>query len=115
MRSRMGRCMSEISKRWVGPALVAMALVVLTTGALLAIYLAWQSEHLIFGYLIPITFVAGGYGSVPAVVTPIPPDLRAAHFFYPPHFSIFISDSPPVAPLRFFSLLVLATSQVIRA
>src|SRR5258708_37136407 len=96
MRSRMGRCMSEISKRWVGPALVAMALVVLTTGALLAIYLAWQSEHLIFGYLIPITFVAVRYGSVPAVRTTTPRQLCAAPFFFPPHLSLYLSGPLPV-------------------
>jgi len=42
--------MSKISKHWVGPVLVAAALVALTTGILLAVYLAWQPEHLIFGY-----------------------------------------------------------------
>jgi hypothetical protein len=105
--------MSEISKRWIGPVLVATTLVALTTGILLAIYLAWQGEHLIFGYLIPITFVAVRYGSVPAIATTIVSDLCAAYFLYPPDFSIYIADPLQVAELSFFSLLVLATSQFI--
>src|SRR6266481_2098031 len=109
----MGVAMSKISRRWVGPAVVAVALVAFTTGILLAVYLAWQSEHLIFGYLIPITFVAVRYGSVPAIVTAIASDLCAAYFLYPPDFSIYIADPLQVAELSFFSLLVLATSQFI--
>jgi K+-sensing histidine kinase KdpD len=105
--------MSKFSKSWIGPGLVAVALVALTTGILLAIYLAWQPEHLIFGYLIPITFVAVRYGSVPAIVTTIASDLCAAYFLYPPDFSIYIADPLQVAELSFFSLLVLATSQFI--
>ena len=105
--------MSKISKRLVGPVLVAVALVALTTGILLAIYLAWQPGHLIFGYLIPITFVAVRYGSVPAIVTAIVSDLCAAYFLYPPDYSLYIADPLQVAELSFFSLLVLATSQFI--
>ena len=105
--------MSEISKRWVGPVLVSAALVALTTGILLSIYLALQSEHLIFGYLIPITIVAVRYGSVPAIVTAVVSDLCAAFFLYPPDFSIYIADPLQMAELTFFSLLVLATSQFV--
>jgi K+-sensing histidine kinase KdpD len=105
--------MSEISRRWVGPVLVATTLVALTTAVLLAIYLALQAEHLIFGYLIPTTFVAVRYGSVPAIVTAVASDLCAAYFLYPPDFSIYIADPLQVAELSFFSLMVLAISQFI--
>jgi K+-sensing histidine kinase KdpD len=105
--------MSEISKRWVGPVLVAAALVALTTGILLSIYLALQPQHLIFGYLIPITFVAVRYGSWPAIMTAAASDFCAAYFLYPPDFSIYISDPLQMAELSFFSVLVLATSQFI--
>jgi K+-sensing histidine kinase KdpD len=105
--------MSEISKRWVGPVLVPAVLVALTTGVLLAVYLALQSEHLIFGYLIPVTFVAVRYGSVPAIVTAVASDVCAAYFLYPPDFSFYITDPLQVAELSFFSILVLATSQFI--
>ena len=105
--------MAEISKRWVGPVLVATVLVALTTGMLLAIYLVWQAGHLIFGYLIPITFVAVRYGSAPAIITAIASDLCAAYFLYPPDFSIYISDPLQIAEISFFSVLVVATSQFI--
>jgi K+-sensing histidine kinase KdpD len=105
--------MAEISRRWVGPFLVAAALVALTTAILLAMYLALQAEHLIYGYLIPTTFVAVRYGSVPAIVTAVVSDVCAAYFLYPPDFSIYIADPLQVAELSFFSLLVLPTSQFI--
>jgi two-component system sensor histidine kinase KdpD len=105
--------MSEISKRWVGPVLVAATLVALTTGILLSVYLALQPQHLIFGYLIPITIVAVRYGSGPAIMTAIASDICAAYFLYPPDFSIYIADPLQMAELSFFSLLVLATSQFI--
>jgi two-component system sensor histidine kinase KdpD len=105
--------MAEISKRWVGPVLVATVLVAITTGILLAMYLWWQAGHLIFGYLIPITFVAVRYGSAPAIVTAIASDLCAAYFLYPPDFSLYISDPLQIAELSFFSVLVVATSQFI--
>jgi K+-sensing histidine kinase KdpD len=105
--------MAEISRRWVGPFVVGAFLVALTTGVLLAMYLEFQSEHLIFGYLIPTTFVAVRYGSLPAIVTAVVSDLCAAYFLYPPDFSLYIADPLQVAELSFFSLLVLATSQFI--
>jgi two-component system sensor histidine kinase KdpD len=105
--------MSEISKRWVGPVLVAAALVALTTGILLSVYLALQPQHLIFGYLIPITFVAVRYGSWPAIMTAVASDVCSAYFLYPPDFSIYIADPLQMAELSFFSVLVLATSQFI--
>jgi K+-sensing histidine kinase KdpD len=105
--------MAEISKRWVGPVLVAAVMVALTTVILLAIYLALQPEHLIFGYLIPTTFVAVRYGSVPAIVTAVVSDFCAAYFLYPPDFSLYIADPLQVAELSFFSLMVLAISQFI--
>jgi K+-sensing histidine kinase KdpD len=105
--------MSEISKRWVWPGLTATALVVVTTAILLAIYLASQQQHLIFGYFIPTIFVAVRYGSMPAIVTAIACDLCAAYFLYPPDFSFVISDPLQIAELSFFSILILAATQFI--
>jgi K+-sensing histidine kinase KdpD len=105
--------MSEISGRWIAPVLVATALVAFTTGLLLAAYLTLQSEHLIFGYLIPITVMAVRYGSAPAIATAIASDLCAAYFLYPPDFSLYIADPLQIAELSFFSLLVVAASQFI--
>jgi K+-sensing histidine kinase KdpD len=105
--------MFEISKRWVEPILIATLLVALTTAILFALYLELQAEHLIFGYLIPTTFVAFRYGSAPALVTAIVSDLCTAYFLYPPDFSLYIDNPLQVAELTFFSLLVLAISQFI--
>jgi K+-sensing histidine kinase KdpD len=105
--------MSEASKRWVWPSLTATALVAVTTAILLAIYLASQQQHLIFGYFIPTIFVAVRYGSVPAIITAIACDLCAAYFLYPPDFSFVISDPLQIAELTFFSILILPATQFI--
>jgi two-component system sensor histidine kinase KdpD len=104
---------SEVSKRWLWPGLTATALVALATAILLAVYLAWQGQHLIFGYLIPMVIVAARYGSIPALLTAIACDLCAAYFLYPPDFSFYISDPLQIAELSFFSLLALAISQFV--
>jgi K+-sensing histidine kinase KdpD len=105
--------MSEMSKQWIGPGLTATALVAVTTAILLAVYLASQQEHLIFGYFIPTAFVAVRYGSIPAIITAIACDLCAAYFLYPPDFSFAISSPLQVAELSFFSVLALATCQFV--
>jgi K+-sensing histidine kinase KdpD len=105
--------MREITRYWVGPGLIAVALVTFTTAVLLAVFLIWRGEHLIFGYLIPVTLVAFRYGSVPAILTLIASDVCTAYFLYPPDFSIYIADPLQVAELSFFSLLVLAIGQFI--
>jgi K+-sensing histidine kinase KdpD len=105
--------MGEFCKRWMGPFMIAGTMVAATTGLLLAVYLATQSGHLIFGYLVPITFVAVRYGSWPAIITAVVSDLCAAYYLYPPDYSIYISDPLQIAELTFFSLLVLATCQFI--
>ncbi len=105
--------MREVTRYWVGPGLIAAGLVTFTTAVLLAVFLIWRGEHLIFGYLIPITLVAVRYGSVPAILTLVASDLCAAYFLYPPDFSIYIADPLQVAELSFFSLLVLAIGQFI--
>jgi K+-sensing histidine kinase KdpD len=104
---------SEICRRWIGPLSIAALLVGVTTALLLTIYLRSQSEHLIFGYFVPITFVAFRYGSLPAILTAVASDICAAYYLYPPDFSIYISDRLQVAELSFFSLLVLAICQFI--
>jgi two-component system sensor histidine kinase KdpD len=105
--------MSETVARWATPLLVAIALVALTTAILLAIYLLLQPEHLVFGYLIPITAVAARYGSLPAIATAVASDICAAYFLYPPDFSIYVTDPLQMAELMFFAVLVLPVSQFI--
>jgi two-component system, OmpR family, sensor histidine kinase KdpD len=105
--------MSETVTRWATPLLVAFALVALTTAILLAIYLLLQPEHLVFGYLIPITAVAARYGSLPAIATAVASDICAAYFLYPPDFSIYVTDPLQMAELMFFAVLVLPVSQFI--
>lgn len=110
---KSGLSRSEICRRWLGQIGLATSLVAVTTGLLLQIYLRTQSEHLIFGYFLPISFVAARHGSLMAILTAVASDLCAAYYLYPPDFSIYIDDPLQVAELTFFSLLVLATCQFI--
>jgi len=105
--------MSESVARRATPFLVATALVASTTAILLSIYLLLHPEHLVFGYLIPITAVAARYGSLPAIATAVASDICAAYFLYPPDFSIYVTDPLQVAELIFFAVLVLPASQFI--
>ncbi len=99
--------------RWAGPVAVSFGAVALSTAVLLGLYLASAPEHLIFGYLVPISFIALRYGSVPAVLTVIASTFCAAFFLYPPDFDIRIAQPLHMAELAFFLLLALASSQFI--
>src|SRR5262249_36404784 len=101
--------MSEVSKpRWARSIAASVAVVVITTAVLLLMEIELKSQHLIFGYLIPTTFIAVRYGSLPAVMTSIASGLAAAYFLYPPDFSFAVADPLQVAELSFYSLLALA-------
>ena len=99
--------------RWASPIAASVSAVALTTAVLVGLYLAASPEHLIFGYLIPTSFIAVRYGSIPAVVTVLACTVCAAFFLYPPDFDIRIAQPLHMAELAFFLLLSLATSQFI--
>lgn len=99
--------------RWFSPVAVSLFVVTLTTAVLLGLYFAFAPEHLIFGYLVPTSYIALRYGSVPSIITAIASSFCAAFFLYPPDFDIRIAQPLQVAELAFFLLLTLSTSQFI--
>jgi K+-sensing histidine kinase KdpD len=99
--------------RWIGSIATAAIAVALTTAVLLGLYLVSAPEHLIFGYLVPTSFIALRYGSVAAIITALACTVCAAFFLYPPDFDIRIAQPLHMAELAFFLLLTLATSQFI--
>ena len=98
---------------WAAPVLVPLVLLSITTGVLFVLDALLDPEHLIFGYLVPTTLIAIGYGSTAAMLTTIGGVLLATYFLYEPTFSFFIRDPLHVAELVFFTLLALAASQVV--
>jgi two-component system sensor histidine kinase KdpD len=100
-------------RRQLWPIAVSILIVVLATAIIKLVDAAVEPEHLIFGYLIPTSFVAVRYGSIPAMVTSVAGSLCAAYFLYPPKFSIYMGTPLHVVELGFFLLLALATTQFI--
>lgn len=99
--------------RRVTPILVPLVLLAATTGVLYVLDIFLDPEHLIFGYLVPTTLIAIGYGSTAAMLTSIAGVILASLFLYQPTFSIFVMNPLHAAELVFFSLLALAASQVV--
>lgn len=106
---------TTVSKRLsrAAPILVPLVLLAITTGTLRVLNIFLDPEHLIFGYLMPTTLIAIGYGSTAAMLTSIGGVILAAYFLYSPTFSFFIRNPLHIAELAFFTLLALAASQVV--
>ena len=98
---------------WAAPVLVPLVLLAITTGVLFLLDALLDPEHLIFGYLVPTTLIAIGYGSTAAMLTTIGGVILATYFLYEPTFSFFIKEPLHIAELAFFTLLALAASQVV--
>ena len=98
---------------WATPILVALAAVLLTTFALLAIDTHLGPDHLVIGYLLPTVIIAMHYGSTLAVVTSFACGLAAAYFFFPPKLSFYVSDPINLAELGFFLLLAVIASKAV--
>src|SRR5262249_12966822 len=96
--------------RQFAPAAASALLVAATTLVLWAIHAELRPEHLIFGYLMPTTFIAVRYGSMTAMLASIACSLCAAFFLYPPQFSFYIADPLNIIELGLFLMLCLATT-----
>ena len=103
----------RFSRRNALSAAASIAVVAVSTAVIRIIDAAFEPQHLIFGYLIPTTFIAFRFGSVPAMLTAMASSICAAFILYPPKFSIYISNPLHVAELMFFFVLSIATTQFI--
>ena len=99
--------------RWLIPVSASLGSVALATAALRAFEVMVAPDHLIFGYLVPVSFIAIRFGSVPAMLTSIVSIIGAAIFLYPPYFAIYVANPLHIAELVFFCLLALAASQIV--
>jgi K+-sensing histidine kinase KdpD len=101
------------ARQWVVPVAISMVMVAIITVILWVVDTKLGTDHLIFIYFVPTTFIAIRYGSVSAMSTVIVSDLAAAYFLYPPKLSMLIANPLDVAELAFFTMLALLASQVV--
>jgi glycine C-acetyltransferase len=83
----------------------SLNLVTMATAALLAVDVAFDIPHLIWGYLLPIMFVAVKFGRVPAMMTLGVSALCSVFFLYEPVYSLSIEDPQDVAEFAGFCSL----------
>lgn len=83
----------------------SLNLVALATAALLAIDVTFDIPHLIWGYLLPILFVASRFGRTPALITLAVSALCSVFFLYEPVYSLTIDDPQDVAEFVGFCAL----------
>jgi K+-sensing histidine kinase KdpD len=101
-----------LSLEFAAPIAGSLGAVTLTTAILLILDARLDAEHLVIGYLVPITLIAIQYGSTVALLTSAVSSVAAAYFLFPPKFSIFIASPLHVAELGFFMLLAVIASKI---
>jgi K+-sensing histidine kinase KdpD len=97
----------------IGPVVICLAAVLLTSLGLVTIDSYLPNEHLMLGYLLPTIFVAIYFGSTVAVLTSFAGGFAAAYFLLPPKFSFYIADPVHVAELGFTVLLAVIASKAV--
>ncbi len=98
---------------FIGPVVVSFAAVLVTTLALLTAETHLEAEHLVIGFLLPITLIAIQYGSSLAFLTSLASALAAAYFLFPPKFSLYIANPLHVAELVLFTVIALIASKIV--
>jgi K+-sensing histidine kinase KdpD len=96
----------------LGPVVICLAAVLLTTLVLSTIDSFVPTEHLMLGYLLPIVFVAIYLGSTLAVLTAFASGLAAAYFLLPPKFSFYVNDPVHIVELGFNPVLAVTASRL---
>ena len=99
----------------IGPVVICLAAVLVTTSILVTIDGYLPNEHLMLGYLLPTIFVAIYFGSTIAVLTSCAGGLAAAYFLLPPRFSFYVADPIHIAELGFTVMLAVIASKVVGA
>jgi K+-sensing histidine kinase KdpD len=104
---------SAVVLKSIGPVVICLGAILLTTLALLAIDSYLPTEHLMLGYLLPTIFVAIYFGSTIAVLTSVASGLAAAYFLLSPRFSFYVADPVDIAELGFTIMLAVIASKVV--
>jgi K+-sensing histidine kinase KdpD len=99
--------------RRVGPVIASFITLALVTAVLVLSATVFAVDHLIFGYLVPISFIAIRYGSASGMLASLVSAFAAAFLLYPPILAITIANPLHLGELTFFCLLAMATSQIV--
>jgi hypothetical protein len=97
----------------IAPVVVSFAAVLVTTLVLLPADSHLEAEHLVIGYLLPVTLVAIQFGSSFAFLTSLASVLAASYFLFPPKFSLYIANPLHVAELVLFAVIALIASKIV--
>ena len=104
---------ASLKRQQIEKIAISFGLIAATTTILLGFDFALEPQHLIFGYLVPVAYIAIRYGSAAAMASLVVSNVFAAYFLYPPRFSLYIANPLHVAELSFFFLVAVAASQFI--
>jgi two-component system sensor histidine kinase KdpD len=104
--------LSARSSSAIRPVVVSLISVALTTAALWAADAGAASDHLIIGYLFPVTLIAMYYGSMFGLFAALIGGGAAVYFLLQPQYSFQVSDPRHVAEVGFFLVLALIGSKV---
>jgi 8-amino-7-oxononanoate synthase len=83
----------------------SLNLVALATACLIAVDVHYDIPYLVFGYLLPILFVARKFGSMPALISTATSIACSAFFLFEPVFSLYVQDPKDVAELVIFAII----------
>ena len=98
---------------FIEPVVLSFGAVLLTTIVLLMLSSKLEGQHLVIGYLLPMTLIAMQYGSTFALLTSFTSAIAAAYFLFPPKFSLYVTNPLHLAELGFFILLAVIASKVV--
>ena len=103
---------SSLDPRWRGLR-AALGLVAVTTVILSVMDLSLDVSHVVFGYLLPVLYVAVKFGRAPALLTAAASGLCAATFLYEPRLSLLIENSQDMLELACFCAAAFTISQFV--
>lgn len=95
-----------------GHLLGALGLVAVTTIGLLLLDLSLRPAHVSIIFIIPVLIAAARWGLAPAVVTALASIAAATFFFYPPLYSLRVSDPQHMIDLTLFMVVAFTVSQL---
>ena len=101
------RISKSIDSSWVANFGTSMALLTVTTAALVTIDIFLEVDHLSFVFLIPVFLIAIKFGKIHAAMASAASCLIAAFYLYSPKFTIGIDDPMHLAELASFGAMAL--------
>jgi Domain of unknown function (DUF4118)/Acetyltransferase (GNAT) domain len=110
--SAAGSITASLKSRWSGLA-ASLCAIALSTVALLVADPYFDKPHLIFVYILPILFVAAGFGRIPGLTAMAASSICAAFFFIAPKYRLDIGSIEDLVEWLSFCAIALPMSQFV--